>query len=259
MGNPLQAAVESGEPVIGARTRTFSSTVIEVYGELGLDFVWLDFEHAGPSPYDSQLLEDLARAAETGDVELLVRLPGGDPGLIRKVLDAGMRNVIIPRVETAAEVERSVKAGRFRYDGGAGERGFAAGKPAKWGMDTDGYASREDESVSVGVIVENATALDNLEAILSVPELGFAFVGHQDLSVSLGYPQQPDHPDVQSAIETIRDACLERGVPLGGSVSDVDAANERLSEGYSFVRIGDELEATRKTLSRRLDELDVSD
>ena len=96
--NSFRETIEDGGVVFGARVSTFSPTVIEIYGELGIDFVWLDFEHMGPSPYDSTVFEDLTRAADVGGTELFVRLPSGDPALIRKTLDAGVRNLFIPTV-----------------------------------------------------------------------------------------------------------------------------------------------------------------
>lgn len=70
--NALRETIERGEAAVGARSATFSPAAIEIYGELGLDFVWLDFEHSGPSPYDSTLFENLTRAAEVGGTELFV-------------------------------------------------------------------------------------------------------------------------------------------------------------------------------------------
>ncbi|WP_152043230.1 hypothetical protein [Salinigranum salinum] len=90
----------------------------------------------------------------------------------------------------------------------------------------------------------------------SDPELGFVLISHGNLSVSLDHPLETDHEDGQSAIKTTRTACLDSGVPVGGSVSDADAASELLSEGYSPVRICDEIDSTRKTFRRRMSELD---
>jgi 2-keto-3-deoxy-L-rhamnonate aldolase RhmA len=90
----------------------------------------------------------------------------------------------------------------------------------------------------------------------SDPKLGFVLICHGDLSVFLGHPLETDHEDVQSAIETIRTARLDNGVPAGGSVSDADAASELLSEGSSPVRICDEIDSPRKPLRRRMSELD---
>jgi len=104
--NGFRRALEAGETVLGASAATFSPTVIETLGAVGLDFVWLDFEHGGPSPWDATVFEELTRAAEAGDIELLVRLPKPDPPLVRKVLDAGVRTILIPRVETPLRLRR---------------------------------------------------------------------------------------------------------------------------------------------------------
>ena len=253
--NDLRRALADDESYYGARAATFSPTTIEVYGEIGLDWVWLDLEHAGPTPWDSQRLADLTRAADIADVELVVRLPGGDPHLIRRVLDAGVRTILVPRVETAAEVREAVEATRFRYDGGPGERGIAQGRVTTWGQDTEGYVDEEDENVCLGVMIENKTAVDNLDDILAVPELGFVFVGPSDLSVSLGRPLEKDTDEHREHVERTERKTVEAGVPLAGiaeSPETIRAAEER---GYRLLRIGGELASAATVLGGRLDEL----
>jgi 2-dehydro-3-deoxyglucarate aldolase len=249
--NSVRHAIEAGDVVYGARASTFSPTVIEVFGDLGVDFVWLDFEHTGPSPYDSTVFEELTRAAEAGGTELLVRLPSGEPPLVRKVLDAGVRTLLIPRVDSAAEVRDAVEATRFVYDGRPGERGKASGRSSDWGS-ADGYVEREDEEVCLGVMIEKTTAVDDLEAILDVPELGFVFVGPADLSVQLGHPTNRQHPEVRAQIEAIEAACLDAGVPLGGIATDPEAIEAATADGYQIVRLGGDLGAIRQTLGERL-------
>ena len=252
--NSFRETIEDDGVVLGARAATFSPTVVELYGELGIDFVWLDFEHTGPSPYDSTLFEDLTRAAEVGGTELLVRLPSGDPSLIRKVLDAGVRNILVPRVDDAAEVRRAVEATRFVYDGGPGERGKASGRSATWGHASD-YVRTEDEQVCLGVMIEKTTAVAALDDILAVPDLGFAFIGPADLSVQMGYASDRSNPAVLEQVDEIRDACLDAGVPVGRIHHDPSAAAAAIEDGYQILRVGGELEAAQATLRERLDSL----
>src|SRR6056297_399993 len=108
--NGLRRALEAGETVFGAAAATYSPTVVEILGDVGLDYVWIDLEHGGPSPYDSTALAELTRAAEAGGIELLVRLPKPEPALVRKVLDAGVRTVLLPRIETAEQLRPAVEA-----------------------------------------------------------------------------------------------------------------------------------------------------
>jgi len=245
-------AIREGGAAIGARTVTRSSTFIGVYAELGFDFTWVDLEHGGMSPLDTQAVEPLVWAAEAADIGLLVRLPSGDPHVVRKVLDTGVRSVLVPRVETAEEVRTAVEAARFTYQDEPGDRGVASSKASKWGADFEGYADREDRSTTVGVMIENRTAVDNLEEILAVPELGFVFIGPADLSVSLGKPLEIDDPEVQATIGEIRETGLEADVPVGRIVNDADGAIGAIDDGYSILRIGGEVGATRTVLGGRL-------
>lgn len=243
--NSFRDGLESDDPQIGAAALTCSPMVVETFGRLGLDFVWLDLEHSGIAPTDSAAMEQLVRAADAGETELVVRPTSGDPSVIRKLLDAGVRNVIIPRVETAAEVEAAVEAGRFVYDGEPGERGVGVGRANYWGEDISAeYRESEDESVLIGVNIENRTAIENLEDILSVPELGFVLLGHEDLSVSMG--TMSDDDEVQQAIETYRRTADAAGVPYGRAMGiDSDAVEDAIESGYRMLLVGNELAATR--------------
>jgi len=250
--NAVRAKTERGDVVFGASANTFSPMLIEVYGEMGLDFVWLDFEHGGPSPYDSILFEELTRAADVAGIELFVRLPSGDPSLIRKALDAGVRNLLVPRIDSVEDVERAVEATRFVYDGGPGQRGVSAGRATAWGT-AENYADVEDESVFLGVMIEKPAAVDALDDILAVPELGFVFVGPGDLSVQLGHPYQTDHPSVVETVEEIERRSTDADVVLGGVAHSTDGARDAVDRGYQIIRIGNEVEAAREVLGGRLD------
>lgn len=251
--NAFRTALEDGALQLGAGALTCSPMVVESYGRLGMDFVWLDLEHSGVSPTDSTALEELARAADVGGTELVVRVTSADPSIVRKVLDASVRNVVIPRVETAAEVERAVEAARFTREGAPGERGSGLGRANYWGEDvsTD-YRQREDDSVMVGVNIENITAVENLEDILGVSDLGFVLLGHQDLSVSMG--ATPDDDAVQEAIRTYRETAAAAGVPYGRSTGpDSDAIEAAVDAGYGMLLVGNELAAVRSVFGDRLD------
>lgn len=254
--NAIRAAVEADQAIYGVGSESYSPTTIEVYGNLGLDFVWLDFEHAGPSPYDSTVLEELTRAAELADIELLVRLPSGEPSLVRKVLDAGVRTVLIPRVETAEEARRVVAAARFSHEGGVGDRGIGTARTGSWGGDRAAHAEREDANTFVGVMIENQTAVANLSEILAVEDLGFVFVGPSDLSVSLGRPLETEHPEVRAQIEAIEDTTRESDVALGGIHSSAEAAADAIERGYQIVRVGSEIDALRDQFGDVLEQIE---
>lgn len=246
--NRLRRTVEMGEAAFGVIDGLYSPTLVELVGEMGFDFVWIDLEHGGPSPTDGDRLEDLLRAADAVDTELLVRLPSSDPATVRKVLDVGVRNVFVSRVETAEEARRAVEAARFEYDGDPGTRGLAAPRASRWGGAGGDYPASEDEEVMLGVTVETTQAVENVGEIASVPELGFVFVGPNDLSVSLGVPGDVEHEAVREAVETVRRTTLEHDVALGGLTSGMDDVREKVDDGYQLLNVGSTVGAVRKQL-----------
>jgi 2-dehydro-3-deoxyglucarate aldolase len=251
--NGVRRALAAGDPVVGAGASTFAPEVVETYGALGLDFVWLDFEHDGPSPHDARLLNDLSRAAEVAGTELLARLPSEDPHLVRKALDAGVRNVLIPRVTSAAEVRAAAEATRFRYDGAPGERGVAQARVTNWGGDYEGYVEAEDREAALGAMIESASAVENLDAILDVPALSFAFVGPSDLSVSLGHPTDRDHPEVRAAVADVEERVAASDVALAGIANGPEAVAEARDRGYDLLRVGGDLAVLRSALGDRVE------
>lgn len=249
---PLRATLEAGEAAVGAKCVSRTPLFVEVLGGLGFDFVWVDFEHGGPSAADAERLAGLVRAAEVAGTDLLVRVPDTNPAVVRKVLDTGVRTVLVPRIESPGPLRRAVSASRFTYDGEPGERGMAGARARRWGAAGEGYPDREDAETTVGTMIETAAAVEAIDDLLDVPELGFCFVGPGDLAVSLGHPGQPDHPDVRDAIDRVREACLAREVPVGRVRGDAEAALAAIEAGDQVVRIGSDIGAARAVLEARL-------
>jgi 2-dehydro-3-deoxyglucarate aldolase len=102
-------------------------------------------------------------------------------------------------------------------------------------------------------MLENRTAVENVEEILSVPGVGFTYLGPGDLAVSMGHPGESDHPDVRAAVDSAVEACVDAGVPVGISVSSTAGARDALDAGHRIVRLGDEMSAVRQLVGDRLD------
>ena len=261
--NGLKYGLEEGDALFGASVETGTPSLVELYGEVGLSWVWLDLEHKNPSAYDSSYLEGVVRAAECANTELIVRVPDTNPAGIRKVLDAGVRNIIVPRVETASDVRQAVKASQFEYAGRPGERGVSFGRASTYGssLSMDGgsqFHKTEDENVLVGALIENETAVENLDEILEVPELGFIFPGPGDLGVSMGHTLEYGHPEVSEALRTVESKCEQAGVPLlgllGSNFQTVPDALDAIENGYQLIGIGNEFSILKDSLAETLSE-----
>lgn len=250
--NGIAADLAAGGPVFGGKVTTMSPAMIEVFADAGLDYVWLDHEHIGAPASDSTTLERVRRTTAAAGIEPVVRIESGHAHEIRKVLDTGIRTFVVPRIETARDVRKAVSAARFEYEGEPGERGVGTALANTWGARPDDYIEHEDEHVLVGVMLENESALANIDEILSVPGLGFCQIGPSDLSVSLGHPLEQDHPEVRDAMDTFFAAGEDHGVPMGvsrGYVGSVDAA---LDLGASLVNVASDVGAAREVVGTRL-------
>ncbi len=255
--NDLRETLEAGDVALGVLDNTYSPSLVEMYGDLGADFVWIDLEHGGPSPWDAPTMENLLRAAEVTGTELLVRLPEPDQGLVRKALDAGVRTAFISQVQGPEDVREAIEASQFTYaEDEPGRRGMAAPRARRWGMAED-YPETEDEEVMIGVTIENEAALNSIDEILEVPELGFVFLGPLDLSVSLGHPGEVDHPEVQEAVEEVREKAQEAGVPVGGLGFGPDDVSAKADAGYQMINMGSTAGALQGAVKEWLAEIET--
>lgn len=257
--NIIRSKLEGDETVLGARIRSISTTLLQVLGQAKVDYGYIDLEHAGFSPYDSQKLEHLQMAAEKAGIGLIVRIPDSKPAMIRKVLDAGIRTIVVPRVESVQEVEAVVRASRYSYNGQPGKRGLGTAPVNDWGVRPKGFTEQEDEKTLVGVMVETESAVENIQQITSVPELGFVKIGASDLSVSLGYSQDYENEVVLDTINEIEQTCYNNKIPIGRGVSSLQEAKKAIGNGYRLVEVGGDVGALRSTIESRVEEIVNSD
>lgn len=256
MLNRIKAKLQDGEVAFGANTSAHSKAVIETLGQTSLDFVWFDLEHAGPSPFSSGTIADFARTAEVSGVELLVRVPEGRPKVLSKVLDTGINTVLVPQVRSATDVRQAVASARFEFDGDRGERGAPLSRATDWGPAPQSFPSRADSEVLVGVMIETVEAVENIQNIVSVPNLGFLFLGFSDLSIAAGHPLDRQHPEVQDMADTVLEAAVNRGIPIGKITPTADAATAAIESGYSIIQIGFDLQFIRESVNTRMADID---
>ena len=122
-------------------------------------------------------------------------------------------------------------------DGQGGVRGMAGTRASRWGMFPN-YTKEANEQVCLLVQAETREALKNLEAIANTPGVDGVFIGPADLSASLGHVGDPNHPEVQDAIEKAIARILKAGKAPGILTSDVAQAKHYLALGALFVAVG---------------------
>ncbi|MFE4963791.1 aldolase/citrate lyase family protein [Streptomyces sp. NPDC056660] len=223
----------SDRPQIGMWVASGSPYVAEICAGGGLDWLLIDTEHA---PNDLRTVLAQLQAVAAYPVEPVVRATAADPVLIKQLLDIGVRNLLVPMVDSAEEAEAVVRATRYP-PGGIRGVGSAFARASRWNR-VPGYLQDADDGITVLVQAESARAIDNLEKIAAVDGVDGVFIGPADLAASLGHLGNPDHPDVLSRIEPGIAAITRQGKAAGINAFAEPAARRYLRLGCAFVLVG---------------------
>ncbi len=226
----IRLALQDGKPSIGSWMQIPHSSVAEIMGQAGYDWVAVDMEHGAIGAHQ---LPDLFRALELGGTLPLARLAHGEPKDCKQALDAGAGGVIVPMVESASQLVRVRDACRWPP---AGTRGVGFSRANLFGKHFDAYA-KEAQAPLLVAMIEHVRAVDHLAEILQVPGLDAILVGPYDLSASMGKTGQFDDPDFEAVMVQIRELSRTHGVPSGVHVvmPDVSSLEQRVAQGYRFI------------------------
>lgn len=207
MKTALKNRMKQREVLHGMFVMIPSPAVVEMLGYAGFDYAVLDTEHGAAG---TEMLEHQLRAADAAGMPALVRTVSPATGEILRALEAGAAGVLVPHVTTAEDAEAIVRAAHYPP---LGIRGMATtSRAGHHGITTvAAHLEQAKERTIVMVQIEDAAALPNVPAIARTPGIDAVFIGPADLSISLGFPGQIDHPTVVAAIRKIVDEVREAG------------------------------------------------
>jgi 2-dehydro-3-deoxyglucarate aldolase len=233
--NNFRNRVLAGEQVIGCWLSLASNIVSEVVGYAGFDWLLLDAEH---SPNDVHtLLSQLQSLKDSGSAPV-VRPAWNDPVQIKRLLDIGFYNFLVPFIESAEQARAAVAATRYPPQG---IRGVSiAQRSNRYGYEAD-YFSRINDNICVIVQIESRKGVDACGDIAAVDGVDCLFIGPSDLSAALGHFGQPHHPEVQEAIRHITECTKAKGKAVG-ILAPIEADAQRyLSMGINVTAVGSDL------------------
>ncbi|MFC8515459.1 HpcH/HpaI aldolase/citrate lyase family protein [Streptomyces sp. NPDC057257] len=243
----LRRRLAAGEATLGTFIGLASPVSAEVCAAAGADWVLLDLEHGAGG--EEQLRTTVPAAAAYG-VPTVVRVESAARIRIGRALDQGVAGVMLPRLDTAAEVEEAIR--HLRYPP-AGDRGVATyNRSCRFALDPEAL-DREGEILGV-VQIESVAALNEVEAIAALDGADVLFVGPRDLSHDLGVPGEFGAPVYQQALERVRKAAADHGKACGLLVNDGAAAAAKRAEGWTFIGIGSDSTLLAAALSSALDQ-----
>lgn len=234
--NRFKAALKAGQQQLGIWNTIGGNTVPEALAACGYDWVLVDTEHASVEAVE--VLPALQAIAGFPEVSAVVRPDSNDPVLIKRLLDFGAQTLLIPYVQSAEEAAAAVRAMRY---GPAGIRGMAGVTRATRYGKVAGYHARAADELCLIVQVETVEAMAELDAIAAVDGVDAVFIGPADLSASMGYPGQTDHPEVVAAIEGAITRLKALGTPSGILTLDPGFADRCMALGTTFTAVGVDL------------------
>jgi 2-keto-3-deoxy-L-rhamnonate aldolase RhmA len=197
----------------------------------GCDFVLLDMEHSG---FGFETVKSALRYMEAAALPTIVRVPSKEYHHIARASDMGAEGVMLPMVGSAAEARGVVDCMKYYPDGGRGVALQVAHDRYRPGPVKEKLAAANKRTTFFAQI-ETADGVKNAEAIAALPGVDCLWVGHFDLSVSLGIPGEFDNPKFTKAIDRVVKAARKHKKALGRLVPNVEHGIELNKLGFDFI------------------------
>jgi 2-dehydro-3-deoxyglucarate aldolase len=235
--NQFRADIKAAKRLIGCWASLASPITTEVLGLAGFEWILLDAEH---SPNDVLSLVPQLMALKDSVSAPVVRPPWNEPVILKRLLDIGFHNFLIPYVESVQEAERAVASTRYPP---AGFRGVSISQRSNnYGtLNAKGYFPGINDHITVLLQIETRKGVDAVDAIAAVEGVDGVFVGPNDLAAAYGHLADPNHAEVQEVIRHVFDRTRAAG-KAAGILTGVEAEARRyLDWGATFVAVGSDL------------------
>jgi len=237
--NRLRERLRSGQPTFGTHIHTVWPAVAELAGQAGVfDYVEFVGEYA---PYDLFALENLARAVEAFPHMTAMMKIEQQPRtyLAVRAIGAGIQNVLFADPRTVDDVRECVRAVRAETPATGGIHGVGMRRDVGYVVDVGSPAFVQAlEDAVVAVMIEKASAVEHVEAMLSVKGVDMVQFGPADYSMSIGIPGQWDHPRVKEAEVHVIKTALRLGVAPRVEIDRPEQARPYLDMGVRHFCMG---------------------
>lgn len=205
--------------------------IVEMLPDRGLDFVVVNAEH---NALDMGCFHGMQFALATKGIACLLRIHNRDSEEVAKACDSFVDGVVIPYVEDVEELKRLVAAAKYRPLKGEGlERLITTGQ---WPSEkARRYVEDKCANTLCCPMIESVKSVENLDAICRIPGIDAVFVGPNDLTVSMGIPEERDNPAFIAIMQRIIDTAAKYGVAAGAHFSQLAHAQRLIRQGGRFI------------------------
>jgi len=245
----LRKRVLAGECVYGTMIRQARDPgTPAIFAASGYDFVLIDMEHGN---YSMETVADLIRGAKSAGIAPVIRIPHLETHFISRVLDTGAEGIMVPMISTREQAEAIVRYSKYTP---LGQRGFGTQtgqtdyKPRKA---TD-FMKEANEHTFIIAQIETKEAIENIDAILRVEGIDVGLIGPNDLSISLGIPDQMGSEILRKAIDKVVEVAKKRGKTSGIHIGNIEALKKWRAKGMTVLAystdIGFQYNASKSSL-----------
>lgn len=231
--NRIKDRLKTGEPLYGIFLGLAHPLASEVSAPAGFDWLLIDGEHA---PNDLASIVAQVNALASHDVDVFVRIRDRDPAHLKQLLDVGVRNFLVPVVDTVEQAQALAAATRYPPEGDRGV-GMLGARATNFGRNP-GYIANANKDICLLLQIETKLSLSNMDAIMGVDGVDGVFFGPSDLSANFGHIGQGGHPEVKAAITDGIKRARKAGKAAGVMTLDDALIADYRDAGANFLSIG---------------------
>ncbi len=250
--NRFQQVLAAGGVPVGHMVQEFGTRgIAKILESAGVDFVLIDMEHTAN---DAERVADLIAWFKATPIAPFVRVPQPFYHFLARTMDAGALGIMIPNVESADQARACVDAIKYAP---LGKRGVGLGTAHTdyVGVDPAGYFKEANANTTVICQIESAVGVANVEAIADTPGVDVLWVGHFDLTQSMGIPGQFHRPEFLSALERVVAAGKKRHKSIGAQPNSWEQCEEWMKLGFNVISWGSDIAVYRAALSSAIHKL----
>ena len=228
----LKRLLASDKVKVGHSIFEFNSPGVgQIIASAGCDFVFLDMEHSG---FGISETKRAIAGLRVGGIPALVRPPSKEYHHIARALDIGADGLVLPMVASKEEAEYIIDCMKYPPEGSRGvalaiaHDHYQPGDPAK-------VLAATNRRIACVTLIETEEGIKNIDAIAAVKGVDCLWIGHFDLSCSLGINGQFDHPEFLKACRAVERAAKKHGKALGRLAGDPAGCIALYKKGYDVL------------------------
>ncbi|MFW6077361.1 MAG: HpcH/HpaI aldolase family protein [Hyphomicrobiales bacterium] len=217
----------------------------------GCDYALFDTEHSG---FHYETIKSALRYFEAARLPTIVRVPSKSYHHIARAMDMGAEGLMVPMVGSAEEARAILDGMKYTPHGLRGVALGVAHDLYAGGAVLDKLAAANERSTFVAQI-ETAEGVENADAIAAVDGVDCLWVGHFDLTCSLGVPGEFESRKFKDAVDRVLEACDRHGKTAGRLVPDVASGIELNSDGFDFICYSGDVWALQAAIKSGVDDI----